>query len=106
MAVSTEQNAGQAARDRTPEALAFAAQLRAERAAVGMSQADLAAATGVSMSAIARIETGVRVMDTSQLGKFCRALGISLSTFVIRADERMREAAEQPTRPAGRKRGA
>ena len=105
MRMTTEQNAGQQARERTPEALAFAAQLRAERAAAGMSQGDLSAATGVSVSAIARIETGARVMDTAQLGKFCRALGISLATFAIRADERMRAEVEQQ-RPAVRRRGA
>ena len=69
-----------------------------------MSQDDLVAATGISKSAIARIETGVRVMDTAQLGKFCRAFGISLATFAIRADERMREA--EQSRPAMRRRGA
>ena len=69
-----------------------------------MSQDDLVAATGISKSAIARIETGVRVMDTAQLGKFCRAFGISLATFAIRADERMREA--EQSRPATRRRGA
>lgn len=106
MAMTTDHTAGQPARDRTPEALAFAAQLRAERAAAGMSQDDLVAATGISKSAIARIETGVRVMDTAQLGKFCRAFGISVATFAIRADERMRAEAEQPTRPATRRRGA
>lgn len=104
MPMTTENPAGQSARDRTPEALAFAAQLRAERAALGMSQADLAEATGVSMSAIARIETGARVMDTAQLGKFCQALGISIATFAIRADERMR--AEQQSTPRSRRRGA
>jgi transcriptional regulator with XRE-family HTH domain len=96
MAMTTEQTAGSTARDRTPEAMAFAAQLRAERAAAGMSQDDLVEATGISKSAIARIETGVRVMDTAQLGKFCRALGISIATFAMRADERMRAETEQP----------
>lgn len=101
--MSSEQS-GANARKRTPEAAAFAAQLRAERAAIGMSQEDLAAASGVSHSAIARIETGVRVMDTAQLGAFCRALGLSLATFAIRADERMRADAEAPAR--SRQRGA
>ena len=100
MPMTTESTGGQAARDRTPEALAFAAQLRAERAAAGMSQDDLVAATGISKSAIARIETGARVMDTAQLGKFCRAFGISIATFAVRADERMRAETEQ--RPARR----
>jgi transcriptional regulator with XRE-family HTH domain len=100
MAMSNESTGGPTARDRTPEALAFAAQLRAERAAAGMSQDDLVAATGISKSAIARIETGVRVMDTAQLGKFCRAFGITIAQFAIRADERMRADAE--SRPSRR----
>lgn len=104
--MTTDNPAGQPARERTPEALAFAAQLRAERAAVGMSQDDLVAATGISKSAIARIETGARVMDTAQLGKFCRAFGISIATFAIRADERMHAEAERSTRPGSRRRGA
>lgn len=78
------------ARMRTPEAAAFAAQLRAERAAANMSQADLAKATGISMPTIARIESGTRTMDTAQLGAFCRALGLSIATFATRADERLR----------------
>lgn len=98
-------HAGANARKRTPEAAAFAAQLRAERAAVGMSQEELAEVSGVSHSAIARIETGVRVMDTAQLGAFCKALGISLATFAIRADERMRQ--DDDAAPArSRRRGA
>lgn len=101
--MTTESSGGPTARDRTPEALAFAAQLRAERAAAGMSQDDLVAATGISKSAIARIETGVRVMDTAQLGKFCRAFGISLATFAIRADERMRAEQEAATPPRSRR---
>lgn len=79
------------ARKRTPEALAFAAQLRAERAAANMSQDDLARATGISKPTIARIELGQRVMDTAQLGAICRALGLSLTTFATRADGRMHE---------------
>ena len=100
----TSEQAGANARKRTPEAAAFAAQLRAERAAIGMSQEELAEVSGVSHSAIARIETGVRVMDTAQLGAFCKALGISLATFAIRADERMRADDEAPAR--ARRRGA
>lgn len=82
-------SSGSNARKRTPEAAAFAAQLRAERAAANMSQAELAKATGISAVTIARIETGVRTMDTAQLGSICRALGLSLATFAIRAEGRM-----------------
>jgi transcriptional regulator with XRE-family HTH domain len=84
------------ARKRTPEATAFAAQLRAERAAADMSQDDLARLTGISKPTIARIETGVRVMDTSHLASFCKAFGITMSTFAIRAEERMRGIRRDP----------
>lgn len=79
------------ARKRTPEAAAFAAQLRAERAAANVSQDDLAKMTGISKPTIARIELGQRVMDTAQLGAICRALGLSLTTFAVRAEGRMLE---------------
>lgn len=76
-------------RKRTPEAAAFAAQLRAERAVAGMSQDELAKRTGISASTILRLEAGSRVMDTAQLGAICRALGITIGTFAIRAEGRM-----------------
>ena len=88
------------ARKRTPEAAAFAAQLRAERAAADMSQDELAKASGISKPTIARIETGVRVMDTSHLAAFCLALRISLSTFATRAEERMQAEAEHAAHPS------
>jgi transcriptional regulator with XRE-family HTH domain len=92
------------ARKRTPEALAFAAQLRAERAAANMSQDDLAKATGISKPTIARIELGQRTMDTAQLGAICRALGLSLTTFAVRAEGRLiaEQAGEAPPSAAGR----
>jgi transcriptional regulator with XRE-family HTH domain len=92
------------ARKRTPEAMAFAAQLRAERAAANMSQDDLAKATGISKPTIARIELGQRVMDTAQLGAICRALGLSLTTFAVRAEGRMlaEQSGESPDAAAGR----
>ena len=76
-------------RKRTPEAAAFAAQLRAERAVANMSQDELAKRTGISKSTILRLEAGTRVMDTAQLGAICRALGITIGTFAIRAEGRM-----------------
>lgn len=92
------------ARKRSPEADAFAAQLRAERAAANMSQDDLARATGVSKPTIARIETGVRVMDTTQLATFCRAFGITMGTFALRAESRLHDVESPPAeRPARRR---
>jgi transcriptional regulator with XRE-family HTH domain len=91
-------------RKRTPEAAAFAAQLRAERAVAGVSQDELARRTGISKSTILRLESGERVMDTAQLGAICRALGIAIGTFAVRAETRMLEdrAAAPPDAAAGR----
>lgn len=83
------ENTHASARKASPEATAFAAQLRAERAAAGFSQDELAKRTGISKSTILRIEAGTRVMDTSQLGAICRALGITIGTFAGRAEERL-----------------
>lgn len=95
MGMESSQSTG---RKRTPEAAAFAAQMRAERAVAGMSQDELASRTGISKSTILRLESGARVMDTAQLGAICRALGISLTTFATRAEERMRD--DEQTRRA------
>ena len=78
-------------RRRTPEAEAFAAQLRAERAAQGLTQDELSKRSGIGKQTILRIENGQRVMDTAQLGDLCRALGISIITFVMRAEERLEQ---------------
>jgi transcriptional regulator with XRE-family HTH domain len=93
--------AGKKPRDRTPEAMAFAAQLRAERGAAKLSQAELAKMSGIGHSTLVRLENGTRVMDTAQLGALCRALGISLTTFAMRADERLREISEAEERRVG-----
>lgn len=76
-------------RKRTPEADAFAAQLRAERAAAGLTQNDLSKRSGIGVQTIFRIENGDRVMDTSQLGALVKALDISIATFAARAEERL-----------------
>lgn len=90
MDVNSTQSTG---RKRTPEAAAFADQLRAERAVAGMSQDELAKRTGISKSTILRLEAGSRVMDTAQLGEICRALGISIGTFAARAEQRLQDEA-------------
>lgn len=83
-----------AAIERTPEALAFSAQLRAERAAAGISQAELSKRSGVSPSTILRIEQGQRAMDIPQMAAFCRALGVSMTEFATQAERRMRRERE------------
>lgn len=98
-AVVSVDNPSTNARRRTPEAAAFAAQLRAERAARDMTQEQLADLTGIGRQTILRIEKGIRVMDTAQLGDICRALGITLTEFAIRAEQRMQDEAAAASKP-------
>lgn len=76
--------------DRSPLSAAFAEQLRAERAAARMSQADLAKKSGVSPATIKRLELNDREMNTDQLDRLCRALGVTIVEFVTRASNRTR----------------
>lgn len=76
-------------RKMTDMSKAFAAQLRAERAATGLTQDELARASGVAKSAIQRIEAEQAAMDTAQMGDLCRALGISILDFVMAVEDRL-----------------
>lgn len=77
---------------------AFAATLRAERAARGLTQRDVWTRAGIPSSTYHRLESGERVMNTAQLGDITRALGMTLTDFVTRAAAResdlRREAAQ------------
>lgn len=74
--------------ERSPLSAAFAEQLRAERGAARLSQGDLATRAGLSLATIKRLEANTREMDTDQLDRICRALGLSILDFVVRAEER------------------
>lgn len=78
--------------ERSATSAVWAEQLRAERAAKRLSRADLAKASGVSSKAIQRLEENEREMDTDQLDRLCRALGITITDFVMRADHRAKTA--------------
>ena len=60
---------------RTREAIA--AQIRARRAYLRMSQGDVVTNTGLSRSTISRIENGDRDLDVPQLVAICAALDVS-----------------------------
>lgn len=68
---------------------AVAAQLRAERAASGLTLDDLVAATDMSKSSIQRYLRGDRIVDVEDLALFSRAFGVSMTTILDRAQERM-----------------
>lgn len=65
-----------------PTRAAVARALRARRAFCGMTQAQLIAASGLSKSALERLELGRRDMDIPQLIALSSALGIAPQEFV------------------------
>lgn len=77
------------ARERSDWSDAVAAQIRAERAAAGKTQAQVYETAGISRSAYLRIEKGTRVVDVSQLARICAVLNLGLSTFFERVEDRL-----------------
>ena len=76
----------------SPLARAFAAELRAERAAVGLTQVELAKRAGLSRSTLVRLEDEARQMNSDQMWQLCRALGVSIADFATRAESRLLKA--------------
>lgn len=68
---------------------AVSAQIRAERAAAGMTREQVYEAAGVSRSTYARIEKGAIVVDVAQLAEVAAVLGLTASEIMRRADERL-----------------
>lgn len=75
-------------RERTPWSDAVAALVRAERAHKGWTQVEMVRATGLSRSTYMRIESGEHIADTSELARICAAIGIPLSEFFRRVEQR------------------
>ncbi len=88
------------ARQRTPTSDATAAQIRAERAASGLSQEAVYTEAGISKSAYLKLESGRNVADISQLAGIVTALGLDLPTFFDRALARMDRVAAPDLEPA------
>lgn len=65
------------------------AQVRAERAAAGMTQTELAERSGLPRMTVIRIETGKRVPDVQQIARLCTAFGLRMETFMMRVQERV-----------------
>lgn len=68
---------------------AIAAQIRAERAAAGVTREAVYEAAGISRSSYARIEKGQIVVDTAQLAAIAAVLGVPASEIMRRAEERL-----------------
>lgn len=90
------------ARKVSATALAFAAQIRAERAAKGWTQDDLAKRAGIGAKTLLRIENGQTVGNVSQVADICQALGLTFVEFARRAEVRARfDAEEESNRRTG-----
>lgn len=77
------------ARERSPLSEFISAQIRAERAAAGLTQAELGRRSGLPRLTVMRLESGARVPDATQLDRIAKALGLAASELVRRAEERL-----------------
>lgn len=78
----------------------IAARVRTEREARKWSLADLARHSDVSKAMISKVERGESSPTTAVLGRLCGAFGLTLSTFLTRAEGhagRLIRASEQPS---------
>lgn len=78
---------------RSPWTQAVAAQIRAERAARGLTQQAVMDLAGFAKSTYLRMESGERVVDSDQVAQLCAAYNMRVSTFFARAEERMVDGA-------------
>lgn len=67
----------------------LAGEVRAERARVGLTQAQVAARAGMQTTVYARLEQGARDIDSEQLRRIAVALGTLGSTLYRRAEDRL-----------------
>ena len=70
---------------------ALAAQLRAERAASGLTQDALAKRVGVSKMTIRRYLSGERAVDVPHFVELADALGLSIDELIHRSKERVND---------------
>lgn len=70
-------------------AAAIAAQLRAERAAAGLTIEDLSALSGASRSSVFRYLSGARDIGVGSLFAITQAMGLSVAEFTRRAEDRI-----------------
>jgi transcriptional regulator with XRE-family HTH domain len=64
----------------------IARNVRAERARLGMDQAQLAERLGASRTTVSNLESGQRKVTADDLAPLCRALGVTLSQLIDRAE--------------------
>lgn len=66
---------------------AIARQLSARRAHQGLTQADLADATGISQSQLSKQLRGIRAINIDELDAICRALDIEMAAVIELAED-------------------
>ena len=66
----------------SPEARAFATNLRAERLRLGIAHDVLGGRAGLKRDAVRRYESGERVPSIDRAAKLARALGVALDALV------------------------
>ncbi len=72
----------------SPEQVELLKLLREKRKGAGLSQIELAQRLGRSQSFVSKYESGELRLDLVELNLICRALGVSLSTFVRQFEKR------------------
>ena len=77
-------------REQSGESRTVAAQIRAERAASDLTQLEVYTRAGIRRSTYLRIEAGSHVADTTEVARITRALGITMSEFFRRVENRKR----------------
>jgi len=75
-------------REQSGESKTVAAQIRAERAASDLTQLEVYTRAGIRRSTYLRIEAGSHVADTTEVARITRALGITMSEFFRRVENR------------------
>jgi len=63
--------------------------LRQARAEAGLRQQDVAERLDEPQSFVSKVETGERRLDVIELREVCRVLGLTLTDFVQRLEERL-----------------
>lgn len=71
-------------------ATVIAQQLRAERAAAGLTHKELAERAGLKEQSVIRYLTEKRDIDTPTLGALCDALNLTPQELVVRAVDRIK----------------
>jgi transcriptional regulator with XRE-family HTH domain len=72
----------------SPEQAELLRLLREKRKGAGLSQIELATRLGRSQSFVSKYESGELRLDLVELNLICRALGVSLSSFVRQFEKR------------------